>query len=72
MPKTRREFWYSKFEKNVERDNDNYRKLKSLTWDVLIIWECEINDSACLIQRIREFLGPPAVDIRNRGKLTEM
>lgn len=41
-PKSNVEFWKSKIEKNVLRDTKNYDELKSLGWQVLIIWECEL------------------------------
>lgn len=33
-----------KFERNVERDAENEAKLKDLGWQVLTVWECELND----------------------------
>lgn len=42
MPKHNHEFWEKKFERNVERDNDNYQKLKEMGWTVIVVWECEI------------------------------
>ncbi|MEI3559557.1 MAG: very short patch repair endonuclease [Akkermansia muciniphila] len=35
-------FWKKKFEANVKRDTVNYEKLKTLGWNVLIIWGCEM------------------------------
>lgn len=40
-PKTRVEFWTSKFARNVERDKRNQDALQELGWDVLTVWECE-------------------------------
>ncbi len=57
-PKTRSEFWTSKFEATVERDERNLTALEASGWSVLVLWECEINDGH-LIDRIRRFLGPP-------------
>lgn len=42
IPKTRTEFWVEKFEKNARNDELNQEKLKKLGWNVIIIWECEI------------------------------
>lgn len=42
IPKTRTEFWLDKFEKNVKNDILNQEKLKNLGWNVIVIWECEI------------------------------
>lgn len=41
-PKTNTEFWDAKFQYNIERDQQNYKKLKNMGWRVFIIWECEI------------------------------
>ena len=42
-PKTRKEFWENKFNKNIKRDKNNFKELKNLNWKVLVIWECELN-----------------------------
>jgi len=41
-PKTNRSFWNKKLDDNVKRDRKNIKKLHSIGWRVLIIWECEI------------------------------
>jgi DNA mismatch endonuclease (patch repair protein) len=41
-PKSNSEFWQKKFAYNVERDLQNYEKLKTLGWRVILVWECEI------------------------------
>ena len=41
-PKTRVDFWKTKFQYNKSRDKMNYIKLKELGWRVFVIWECEI------------------------------
>lgn len=45
IPKTNTKFWEEKFQKNIERDERNYRLLSELGVRVLVIWECEINDN---------------------------
>src|SRR5256885_14520444 len=40
-PKTRGEYWATKFQENIERDARKEQALKALGWDVLVIWECE-------------------------------
>lgn len=40
-PKSRTDFWVSKFEHNVARDRQNEEALSALGWRVLVIWECE-------------------------------
>lgn len=43
VPKSRQDFWLSKFEKNVERDNTVKRELISQNIKIATIWECTIN-----------------------------
>ena len=41
-PKNNAEFWKSKIEKNVERDLRVQQELRSLGWQVIVVWECEL------------------------------
>ena len=41
-PKTREEFWKSKFRKNVSNVRKHQEELESAGWKVLTIWECEL------------------------------
>ena len=43
IPKTNTEKWIEKIDKNKYRDIENERMLNSLGWNVIIIWECEVN-----------------------------
>lgn len=47
-PKSNAEFWKTKIEGNVERDQQNYKLLKELGWKVVVVWECELKKSVCL------------------------
>lgn len=40
-PKTREEFWKSKFDNNVQRDVKVNKQLTDLGWRVAVLWECE-------------------------------
>lgn len=42
IPKTNREFWVGKVEKNQKRDEDVWRQLEAKGWSVIIVWECEL------------------------------
>lgn len=42
-PKSRVDFWLAKFERTIERDAQKTRELRVAGWNVLIVWECEIN-----------------------------
>ena len=41
-PKTRAEFWESKFAGNIKRDKINQTNLVKLGWKILIVWECDL------------------------------
>ena len=58
LPKTRREFWLPKLEKNVIRDKRQLAKLRRMGWKALIIWECEtiVSNRSRLRDRIQRFL----------------
>lgn len=43
-PKTRRDYWLSKFDDNVARDGKAITQLGEMNWRVLFIWECETKD----------------------------
>lgn len=51
-PKTRRDFWQHKFEKNVERDTRTKKHLRKLGWRIIVVWECEIRNLEALAERI--------------------
>lgn len=57
-PKSNRSYWSHKLARNVERDEEHIAKLKSLGWQVLVIWECETKSEAGVRQRVRSFLHP--------------
>jgi DNA mismatch endonuclease Vsr len=66
LPKSRRNFWRKKFARNIERDRENQRKLKSAGWKIHIVWECELKNPK-LCARLVRFLGPARYDV---GKVT--
>lgn len=47
-PATRAEFWSTKFNANMERDDRNLAALESLGWSALVIWECESRSESAL------------------------
>ncbi len=56
-PKANAAFWRRKFELNAERDERKRRQLEGLGWEVLEIWECEVNASAAdCAQRVKRAL----------------
>lgn len=58
IPKTNVEFWSNKLEQNTKRDQQHYADLKNLGWNVLVIWECELEKRQfnSTIDKIKESL----------------
>ena len=42
VPSTRRDFWLVKFAGTIERDHRKRRQLEELGWQVITVWECEL------------------------------
>ena len=42
IPKTNREFWVAKIRRNKERDKKEQKKLASMDWHCITVWECEL------------------------------
>jgi DNA mismatch endonuclease (patch repair protein) len=55
IPGSRIEFWTAKLHANRDRDERNLVELKRMGWQVLTVWECQLDD-AKLFARLREFL----------------
>lgn len=43
-PKTNEDYWRPKLLGNKERDKDNYKLLAENGWNVIVVWECELNN----------------------------
>ena len=44
-PKNNAEFWKEKISRNVERDQENTKKLMALGWEIVVVWECELKSN---------------------------
>ena len=51
-PKTRVEFWQTKFDLNVRRDRRNEAALRKRGWRIIRIWECRTGDPQKLQQQL--------------------
>ena len=57
IPKTRANYWKEKLLKNRERDKKHMRELRKQGWQVLRLWECEIEKKTeKVINRLEDFL----------------
>ena len=57
VPKSNREYWEPKLQRNKMRDKKNIELLVANGWNALVIWECETRDEANLENRLTAFLG---------------
>jgi DNA mismatch endonuclease (patch repair protein) len=55
-PKSRVDFWLTKFQRNVERHVEVTVELEELGWRVVVIWECETASEEQLQQRLYDEL----------------
>ena len=55
-PQSNRDYWLPKLERNAARDAEHQARLAELGWDVLVIWECEVEAGDGLAERITSFL----------------
>ena len=55
-PKSNRDYWLPKLQRNVIRDKENLSQLRGLGWNVLLVWECELECLDALTGKLRKFL----------------
>ncbi len=53
-PKTNRDYWLPKFQKNVERDARKIRELADMGYASITVWQCETMDAAALERILAE------------------
>ncbi len=56
LPKSRLEFWGPKITANRMRDRRTIKSLRSLGWDVLVIWQCQTKDLKSLEKKLEKFI----------------
>lgn len=56
IPRSRRDYWLPKLERNKNRDGKNIRKLRTLGYRILVVWECETKDEKPLRRKLERFL----------------
>lgn len=55
IPERNSEYWRQKFERNRERDRRKREELTDKGFDVLVVWECELESPRSLLDRLRTF-----------------
>ncbi|EKQ6337925.1 TPA: very short patch repair endonuclease [Pseudomonas aeruginosa] len=66
LPKSRLDYWEPKIARNHQRDQDVENALRSLGWQVLTIWQCELKDLQGVEARLSAFLGSREKTDRHR------
>lgn len=56
LPKSRGEFWIPKLEGNRRRDKINQKMLIDMSWQFMVVWECQLKDIESLVLKIKTFL----------------
>jgi DNA mismatch endonuclease, patch repair protein len=56
-PKSRKEYWLPKIERNRARDLEAIRRLSVDGWSILTIWQCETRNPVDLKAKLAKFLG---------------
>ena len=44
IPKSNKEYWTKKIDRNVDNDIKNYNLLQQMDYNVITVWECEIKE----------------------------
>jgi DNA mismatch endonuclease (patch repair protein) len=60
-PKSKLDFWVPKLEANRARDVRNEASLRAQSWDVRIIWECELGHDGALDRFVQACRDAPRV-----------
>lgn len=56
MPIRNREYWSTKFQRNMDRDQSNNENLRQMGWRVIRVWEHEVKNSELAqhaVERVR-------------------
>jgi len=67
LPKSRVDFWTEKLESNRKRDILVREKLRKAGWRVLVVWECQLADTAKTSQLVRAFLTKDNREVKNES-----
>lgn len=64
MPRSRREFWEKKIYRNQERDIEVRSKLTSMGWNVISLWECDLQPKVAQMTLQRLLMTLNGIEIR--------
>ena len=55
-PKTNKDYWEAKLQRNIERDKELLSEIKSKDWKVLVVLECQLKQLDEVRIELAEFL----------------
>lgn len=56
VPKANKGYWLPKLKRNIQKQEEDIRKLKKADWKVNIIWECETKNEDRLAKKLKKIL----------------
>lgn len=64
-PKSRNEFWDSKFQRTVQRDIEQMKAISEAGWLPIVIWECDIKgDPTGTLEKVQKMLQDQMLKIK--------
>lgn len=66
LPKSNVEFWRNKIKRNKDRDVEDQKKLFSMGWHIIVVWECQLKPKS--IQKTLESLTNTLYHIYNNDR----
>lgn len=66
LPKSNVEFWRNKIKRNKDRDVEDQKKLFSMGWHIIVVWECQLKPKS--IQKTLESLANTLYHIYNNDR----
>ena len=58
LPKTNKNYWTHKLERNRQRDITTIKELRAQGFRVLVVWECEVRDGDDMTTSLLSFFSP--------------
>jgi len=54
MPQQNAPYWIGKLDGNVRKDQLHIKLLKEAAWRVVVIWECEIQNTVKILRQVKK------------------
>jgi len=54
IPKTNKKYWLPKLKRNIEKQADDFRKLRKEGWKIAVVWECQTKNKNTLESKLRK------------------